>query len=165
MVGMKIYLERQYNHRYFDALIGSIVLIAMGGVTLWGLLGSLGGGKVPEFSVGFMLFAPLLAGGAGLFVYAGGALVYGWLTDRTDRLTITAEGIGHFGKFSKWDEIKCLSCGCKRTGELMLFYQRKGFGFDRFLPVTEPLSAVGIETLFRELKTDLQPRFRKLRIG
>lgn len=165
MLAMKIYLERQYKHRYLGALIGAVVLIAMGGVTLWGLLRSLGKIEVPEFSVGFLLFALLLTGGAGFFVYAGGTLAYGWLTNRIDRLTITEEGIGHFGKFTKWDEIKWFSCGCKRKGELMLFYQRKGRGFDRYLPVTEPLSEVEIEDLFQELKPALEPRFKELRIG
>lgn len=162
---MKIYLERQYNHRFAGALIGSIVLIVMGGVTLWGVFRSVGCGEVPEFSVGFLLFALLLTGGAGLFLYAGGTLAYGWIKNRTDRLTITDEGIEHFGKFTKWEEIKRISCGCKRKGELMLFYQKNGLGFDRFLPVTEPLSEVEIETLFQELRTEIQPRFRELRIG
>jgi hypothetical protein len=162
---MKIYLERQYNHRYVGALIGSIVLIAMGGVTLWGLFRSVGRGEVQEFSVGFLLVALLLTGGAGFFVYAGGYLAYGWLTNRTDRLTITDEGIGHFGKFTHWNKIKWLSCGCKRKGELMLFYQRVGLGFDRYLPVTEPLSEVEIEALFQELKPALERQYQNLRIG
>jgi len=137
----------------------------MGGVTLWGLLRSPWDGEVPEFSLGFLLFALLLTGGAGIFVYAGGILAYGWLTNRADRLTITKKKIKHFGKLRSWDEIKCLSYGCKREGELMLFYQRKGLGFDCFLPVTKPLSEVEIENLFRELKAEVQPRFRGLRIG
>lgn len=165
MLGAKIFLDRQYNHRYPGALIGAVVLIAMGGVTLWGLFRSLEKSEAPEFSVGFLIFALLLIGGAGLFVYAGGTLAYGWLTNRIDRLTITEEGIGHFGKFTKWDEIKWISCGCKRKGELMLFFQRKGLGFDRYLPVTEPLSEVEIEALFKELKPALLPRFKDLRIG
>ena len=162
---MKIYLERQYNHRYPGALIGAVVLFAMGGVTLWGLLRSPGKGEVPESSMGFLLLALLVTGGAGLFFYAGGTLAYGWLTNRTDRLTITEEGIGHFGRFTKWDAIKWLSCGCKRKGELMLFFQRKGLGFDRYLPVTEPLPEVEIEALFQELRNDLAPRYKDLRIG
>lgn len=130
-----------------------------------GLVRSLWTGGMPDFSVGVILLALLLTGGAGLFLYAGGALAFGWLTNRTDHLTITDEGIGHFGKFTHWNKIKWLSCGCKRKGELMLFYQRVGLGFDRYLPVTEPLSKVEIEALFQELKPALEPKYQNLRIG
>lgn len=162
---MKVYLERQYNHRTLGALIGAVVLPALGGIILWALLRSLWQDGMPRFSVGPLLVVLLVTGGAGIFVYAGGTLAYGWLTNRTDRLTITEEGIGHFGKFTNWNEIKWLSCGCMRKGELTLFYQRKGLGFDRYLPVTEPLSEVEIEALFQELKPALESRFKELRIG
>jgi hypothetical protein len=162
---MKIFLERQYSHRYPGALVGAVLLVAMGGFTLWGLFKSLWTGEMPDFRVGIALLALLLICGAGLFLCAGGMLAYGWLTNRTDRLTITDEGIWHFGKFTHWNKIKWLSCGCKRKGELMLFYQRVGLGFDRYLPVTEPLSEVEIEALFQELKPALEPKYQNLRIG
>ena len=133
---------------------------------MWGLLRSIANCEVPEFSVGILFIALLMTGGAGLFFYAGVGLAHGWFMNRIDLLIISEEGIGHFGKFTKWDAVKWLSFGCKKKGELMLFFQRKGFlGFDRYLPVSEPLTDVEIEALFHELTNDLAPRYKDLRIG
>lgn len=162
---MKIYLERHYAHRYFGALIGAIVSISMGGIALWLLLRDLWSHGTPEQGIGAFLFVFPVIGVVGLFFYAGLTLAYGWITNRIDILAITSEGVSHFGKFVKWEEIKWLSYGCKRKGEMMLFYQKKGLGFDRYLPVTEPISEGEIAALFQELANDVAPHHKDLRIG
>lgn len=145
--------------------MGSVMLIAMGGLTCWSLLRSLRFGEMAEFSLGSVLLALLLSGASCLFLYAGLTLAHGWIANRIDILRITDEGVGHFGKFTKWEEIKWFSCDCKRKGELMLFFQKKGLGFDRFLPVTEPIPEDSINALFDQLRLEVAPRHKNLQIG
>ena len=161
---MKVYLDREYRHRRPSALFAAVVLIGMGVFILWSCIGIFS----KDESLGLnaetlVMLLPL--GGALLFIYAGSTQAYGWLTNRIDRQCITEEGIRNFGKFTAWNEIRCVFCGCKKKGELSIFYQKKRIGIDRCLPTTPPLPNAEIEALLQELKIDLGPIYKELKFG
>ena len=164
---MKIYLSGEYVYRRWQTLLGGIMGLIFGAIPLWCIIsGRLDGST--ECSSRPSIPTVLFVGGISvMLLLAGFWLVQLWLSKRVIRLEISDNGVRYGTTYRPWDKIKRFAWSFDEIGDgpPTLYYKKKGFPFDYYLPLTSPLSREKADALLAELKKDIAPLHKDLRIG
>ena len=164
---MKIYMTKEYDYRRWQTLLGGMIASVFGATTLFCFV-------IPSaiktdwhgpFSA-LNILGPLFAVGIPtLLLFAGLWIVHAWITRKINRLEVSDVGVKYGSRLRRWEQIKWFSWHQVERGKPTLFYQKKGFSFDYNLMVTEPLEEDEIWNLFENLKRDVAPSHKELKIG
>ncbi|RYD17718.1 MAG: hypothetical protein EOP88_25110 [Verrucomicrobiaceae bacterium] len=111
------------------------------------------------------LFLMLFCAGIPTFLFCCGLmLIYRWLNRKVTTLEISEAGVRYGTRFDTWDRIKRISWRHVANSGPAIFYQTKGFSFDRNLLTTDPLAEEDIMALFTKLEAAVVPFHEDLKV-
>ncbi|RYD36949.1 MAG: hypothetical protein EOP85_17955 [Verrucomicrobiaceae bacterium] len=163
---MNVYLTKAYDwRRRHVPVVGTLLCLGSGAalalVVIPGLL-KMDWKENPIFPN--LLLVLFCAGIPAFFLWCGLWMLWRWMKRDKTVLEISNEGVRYGTRFDPWDRIRRISWRCVAKGGYTLFYQTRGFSFDRNLLVTAPLTEEEIMSLFRKLEMEVVPRHGDLKI-